>query len=114
MSPEEKEAWMKTAANDNAARDSDEYLGRYLPAVWDAPRAQLPVAWNPQRSQLPVVGPRPMNAFSGPTNLNWTVVPRGPRQTNGFGFNALRPPQWGPLGMVAAANQPQDPQQPQN
>jgi hypothetical protein len=114
MSPEEKEAWMKTAANDTAARDSDEYLGRYLPAVWDPPRAQLPAVWSPQRTQPPVVVPRPMNAFSGPTSLNWTVVPRGPRQTNGFDFNALRPPQWIPQSMVGAANQPQDSQQPQN
>ena len=114
MTPEEKIAWMKTAANDDAARDLDDYLGRYLPATWAPPRAQLPAVWNPPRTGLPVVGPRPTNAFADPASLNWTMVPRGPRQTNGSDFNALRPPQWVLPSIVAAANQPQDPQQPQN
>ncbi|MDB5480118.1 MAG: hypothetical protein JWO83_1171, partial [Caulobacteraceae bacterium] len=130
MSPEEKEAWMKTAANDNAARDSDEYLGRYLPAVWSAPRTQLPVVWQPPRVQLPVVWqpprvqlpaalPRPAqqsdtNAFSGWTTIAPTSAPRAPRQLDGFDFNALRPPQWLGTAMTAATNQPQYTQQPQN
>jgi len=108
------------AANDNAERDSEEYLKRYLPApwsppgvpaVWNPPRAQLPVVWKPPGTQLPAA-----NAFSAPPGLQWTIVPRAPRPASGINlnFNALRPPQWGPLGMVAAANLPQDPQQSQN
>jgi hypothetical protein len=111
LSEAEKVAWMKTAANDDAARDSPEYLRQYLPATWTPPRAQLPAVWTPPRTQLPV-GFRPTNAFS----LDWRTVPRAPNQASGFDFNALRPPQsprWFPLGMTAAANQPQDSQQPQ-
>jgi hypothetical protein len=109
---DEKQAWMATAANDNAPRDSEAYLSRYLPTPWSAPRVQLPAVWTSPRSNLPVAGPRPANAFSDAPGLEWTVVPRF--ATNGLNFNALRPTPWGRLGAVTAANLPQNSQQPQN
>jgi hypothetical protein len=119
MTEEEKIAWMKTAANDNADWTSEEYREPYQPRVWGAPRAQLPAVWQPPRVQLPAVWQPPRaqvpallrrsaeqagtNAFSG-----WTIVPPAPREVNRIDFNALKPPRWFGPAMVGAANQPRD------
>jgi hypothetical protein len=116
MSLAEKQAWMATAANDNEARNSPEYLRRYLPATWTP---QLPAVWQSPQDRWPAVLFRPdpragANAFSGQPTPPPMSAPRAPRQVNGLDFNALRPPQWLGPAVVGGANQAQYTQQPSN
>jgi hypothetical protein len=117
-----KLAWMKMAANENGPPMPDEYLQNYLAGLWGAPQREGGMGGRAPGTQLHAVWSAPppsaTNAFSGapssPQNPDLTTAPSALRQVNAFDFNALRPPQWGPLGMVAAANQPRYPPQPQN
>ena len=119
----EKLAWMKTAVNDNGPPMTDEDFQNYMARLAGPPQREggeggMRAPGMKLRPVPSVPPPSPTNAFSGapagPQNPDPTTAPSAPRQVNAFNFNALRPPQWGPLGMVAAANQPGYPQQPQN